>query len=70
MYSLSQRANFVAIASVIVILLDRFGITVEQDTIVTIIAGLTALVSVIISAWRRYQKGDITPMGKYKDPVA
>ena len=63
-YSTVQTSNFVALAPIVVILLNQFKIIATEDQIVTAIASIIALVGVLSSIWRRYQQGGVTLTGK------
>lgn len=62
----TQLANITALASVIVLILGRFGVAVAQEDVVTVGAALISIGSIVVSYWRRYQKGDVTVFGAIK----
>lgn len=65
-YSVTQGANYVALAGMAVIVLKFFGVEVAEEQIVTIIAGLATLAGLITSIINRHSKGDITVLGVKK----
>ncbi len=63
-YSVTQTANYTALAGMLVIVLARLGVDVPAEDIVVIIAGLVTLYGIVRSIWNRYQKGDVDVMGR------
>jgi hypothetical protein len=63
-YSVTQTANYTALAGMIVIVLDYLGVNVPAESIVVVIAGGATLYGIVRSIWNRYQKGDVDVMGR------
>ena len=63
-YSVTQTTNYAALAGLFVIILSHFNIIVSADSILVVIAGFVALGGIVRSFINRYQKGDITLLGK------
>lgn len=66
MYSTTQTTNYVALAGLLVLILKYFGVVVPNEEMLTIVAGTAMLVSLIVSIYNRYKKGDITIAGRYR----
>lgn len=59
-YSTTQTTNIAAIAGVIVLLLNRFGINIGAEEITLVIGAVLAIGGVATNWYHRYQKGDLT----------
>lgn len=64
--STTQQTNYTAIVGVIVLILNHFKINIGSDEIMTLIGGVLAVGGIITNWYHRYQKGDITFSGAYK----
>lgn len=62
-FSTTQATNYVSIAAVVVLLLQKFGIAVSQDEMLTIFAGTVSLIALITNVLNRYLRGDLTVLG-------
>lgn len=59
-YSETQAYNYTALAGMVVIVLNYFGVEVPAESIVVIMAGAVTLFGIVKAIIHRYKKGDVT----------
>lgn len=62
-YSLTQAGNYSVLISLIVLLAPKFGVTISESEVTTIVAGVISIIGVLISIYGRYRQGDVTILG-------
>lgn len=65
-YSVTQTSNYTALAGMLVIVLNYFGLDIPAESIVIVIAGGMTLYGIVRSIANRYNKGDVTVAGARK----
>lgn len=64
--SQTQLSNFAVLGGLIVILLNQFGIILDKDQVVFVMAALWSLGFTAYNYWQRFQKGDLLISGVRK----
>jgi hypothetical protein len=64
--SQTQLANFASVAGLLVIVLQQFGVILEQDKVAFAMAALWTLGWNAYNFYQRYQRGDLTLGGVRK----
>lgn len=62
----SVIAFITALSALVVYALSKFGIVVPDTEVTTVLTHLAVLGSVAYAWYRRYQKGDVTVLGRRK----
>jgi hypothetical protein len=63
-YSVTQTSNYAALAGMVVVVLNYFGVEIPAEQIVVVIAGFVTLAGIVTNLVNRYSKGDVTVAGK------
>ncbi len=64
--SVTQSSNYVALAGMVVMVLQYFGVDIPAESVVIVLAGIATLYGIVRSIINRHSKGDITVAGTYK----
>ena len=64
--SQTQVSNFAVLAGVIVMIAQKFGVVLENDQVLFIVASLWTLGFTAYNYWQRFKKGDLTLGGVRK----
>lgn len=64
--SQTQLANFAVLGGLVVMLLNQFGVILDKDQVVFVMAALWSLGFTAYNYWQRFKKGDLTLGGKRK----
>lgn len=67
-YSVTQGSNIAALVAVLALLSTKLQWGMSADDITVIVAGVIAVVAIVVSFINRYKKGDINIAG-FKSPV-
>lgn len=65
-FSVTQTTNFVALAGALVVILQIFGIEIDQGQLAELLGACAVIIAAVISLINRYKKGDITLAGARK----
>lgn len=65
-YSQTQISNFAMVAGLIVIIANQFGLVIDHDQTVFVVAALWSLGWSAYSYYQRFKKGDLTVGGRRK----
>ena len=65
-FSQTQLSNFAVIGGLIVIVLNQFGVVLEKDQIVFVMAALWSIGFTAYNYWQRFKRGDLTLGGVRK----
>lgn len=65
-FSTTQTTNLVALAGVIVMVLNHFNINIGSDEVSTLLGALFTIGGIVANWYHRYSKGDLTVVGSRK----
>ena len=62
-YSLTQAGNYSALISLIVLFAPKFGLTISESELTTLVAAIISIIGILTSIYGRYRHGDINILG-------
>ena len=67
MISTTQQTNFLSLAGAIVVILGYFKIQIDVNELAMLIGACATILGIILNAYHRYSKGDVTFLGIRKN---